>query len=103
MGLEQRGNGIYYYQKKRRGSRVVSEYVGRGELAQFAALINDREKRDRERMRETMREPHATEEHADELLLEFEKMVQVLTRGYLIAQGCHTHKGQWRRKREKNK
>ena len=46
---------------------------------------------------------HATEKRADELVVEFEKMVQVLTRAYLIAQGCHTHKGQWRRKREKSK
>jgi hypothetical protein len=33
--------------------------------------------------------------------LEFENLVRAITRGYLIAQGCHTHKGQWRRKREK--
>ena len=51
MGLEQRGNATYYYRKKRRGVRVVSEYVGRGELAQFAALIDGSEKRDRKRMR----------------------------------------------------
>jgi hypothetical protein len=103
MSWEQRGNATYYYRKKRHGDRVVSEYVGRSELAQFAALMDSNEKRDRKRMRAAMRETHTTEERADELLLEFEKMVQVLTRGYLIAQGCHTHKGQWRRKREKNK
>ena len=103
MSWEQRGNATYYYRKKRRGGRVVSEYVGRGKSAQFAALIDGSGKRLRAHMRAARREAHATEERADELLLEFEKMVQVLTRGYLIAQGCHTHKGQWRRKREKNK
>jgi hypothetical protein len=103
MSWEQRGNATYYYRKTRRGRRVVSEYVGRGESAQFAALIDGNGKRVRKHMRMAMREAHAAEEHADEVLLEFEKMVQALARGYLIAQGCHTHKGQWRRKREKNR
>ena len=30
MGWEKRGNGLYYYRKKRMGQRVVSEYMGTG-------------------------------------------------------------------------
>ena len=103
MSWEERGNGTYYYRKKRHGSRVVSEYVGRGKSAEYAAFFDGSGKRLRAHIRAAKREAHATEERADELLLEFEKMVQVLARGYLIAQGCHTHKGQWRRKRENSK
>ncbi len=103
MSWEQRGKATYYYRKKRRGKRVVSEYVGRGKPAQFAALMDGSGKRLRVHMRTARRKAHATEKRADELLLEFEKIAQVLTRGYLIAQGCHTHKGQWRRKHEKSK
>jgi len=101
MSWEQRGNATYYYRKKRRGKRVVSEYVGRGKAAQYTALMDGSGKRLRAHIRAARQK--ATEKHADELLLEFEKMVQVLTRAYLIAQGCHTHKGQWRRKRDKSK
>ena len=101
MSWERRGKAIYYYRKRRRGGRVVSGYVGRGEEAQLAARIDGGGKRERERMRAAMRKAHAKEERADETLLEFENLVRAITRGYLIAQGCHTHKGQWRRKREK--
>jgi len=103
MSWEERGNGTYYYRKKRHGSRVVSEYVGRGKSAEYAAFFDGSGKRVRALVRAAKREAHATEERADETVLEFEKMVQALARGYLIAQGCHTHKGQWRRKREKSK
>ena len=103
MSWEQRGNATYYYRKKRRGVRVVSEYVGRGKAAQYTALMDGSGKRLRAHMRAARQKAHVTEKRADELVVEFDKMVQVLTRAYLIAQGCHTHKGQWRRKREKSK
>jgi hypothetical protein len=46
MGLESRGGQInYYYRKRRIGNRVTSEYVGCGELAALAWLLDaeDRE------------------------------------------------------------
>jgi hypothetical protein len=36
MGLEQRKGKLYYYEKRRVGRRVVSEYVGGGLLALLA-------------------------------------------------------------------
>lgn len=39
MGWEQRGNNSYYYKKERDGSRVMSVYVGRGEIAHMVAQI----------------------------------------------------------------
>jgi hypothetical protein len=36
MGIEQRNGKSYYYEKKRVGNRVTSEYVGSGTLALLA-------------------------------------------------------------------
>lgn len=48
MGWEQRGNGEYYYRKARRGGRVVSEYVGRGDFASLAALLDEERREERQ-------------------------------------------------------
>ena len=103
MSWEQRGNATYYYRKVRRGNRVVSEYVGRGELAQAIARVDNSTKCRREQARTAARETRTKGDQGIRILLESEKMVQALVRGFLIAQGYHTHKGQWRRKREKGK
>ena len=39
MSWEQRGNRRYYFRKRRQAGRVVSEYVGAGELAVAAATL----------------------------------------------------------------
>ncbi len=40
MALEKRGNGYYYYEKKRIANRVVSVYCGGGELAGFREILD---------------------------------------------------------------
>ncbi len=40
MAWESRGNGSYYYRKQRIGGRVVSEYVGQGEVAGLVAQLD---------------------------------------------------------------
>jgi hypothetical protein len=47
MAWEKRGNGLYYYRKRREGQRVISEYIGAGEFAQAIATLDalDRERR----------------------------------------------------------
>lgn len=37
MAWEKRGNRSYFYQKKRIGGKVKSEYVGAGEVAELIA------------------------------------------------------------------
>ena len=100
MGWEKRGSGLYYYQKRRTGDRVISKYVGGGALAQAVAAIDalDRERRELE---------WAAWRKQREVILEDDRMVdragdavRALVRSWLLAQGYHTHKGQWRRKRD---
>ena len=103
MGWEKRGNNLYYYRKHRVGSRVVSEYVGCGELAEYAAMLDEmeRERRGLERRKERL----ATERMlrdltaVDKELSGIEDSIRLLTRAYMVADGFHSHKGQWRKKR----
>jgi len=99
MGLETRGNGQYYYRKKREGKRVVSEYVGGGEWAHAVYTLEaiDREEREYEhaiRKRDIDQE-RMTNREIDAL----GDMIRALTGAVLLANGYHTHKGTWRRKR----
>jgi hypothetical protein len=103
MGWERRGSGNYYYRKRRIGGRVVTEYVGKGLSGELGAWYDDQTRTERELDRAAREKARAEEEQIDQTIAEFEKLVQVITREYLIAQGYHNHKGQWRRKRDKKK
>ena len=41
MGWELRNGNRYYYQKARSGNRVRSIYVGRGDIAELSATIDE--------------------------------------------------------------
>jgi hypothetical protein len=100
MGWEKRGSGLYYYTKRREGRRVVSEYVGRGELAEAIATLDalDRERRELERQaeRHELEEDRAVAREVDAIC----GMTRTLMSAMLLSIGYHTHKGQWRRRRE---
>lgn len=96
MGWERRGNNLYYYRKERQGSRVKSTYVGRGEIAhlisrfQASSTVVERLTRANE-LNESKRE---------ETILELAvELIQLFTQAALLTAGFHTHKRQWRRKR----
>jgi hypothetical protein len=102
MGLETRKRGgLYFYRKRRIDGRVVSEYVGSGDLAHLAAhwdtLEHDKQAEERYRLSKT----RAEEAASDKALADLEQTISTLVQGILLAEGYHTHKGEWRRKREK--
>jgi hypothetical protein len=103
MGWETRRNGKrYYYEKARQGNRVVSRYIGAGQLAPLVAEINqlDRERRQQERWEAQMARNEFAELAATPaaltLLLE---QAQSAAAAALVAAGYHQHKRQWRKKR----
>jgi len=104
MPWEKRRNRAYYYRKKRVGQRVISEYVGRGEYAEFIARIEAQDREHRAFTREMecheLQEMHKEVEVCDELMDEVEKAIRALTQGWMLAHGYHMHKGQWRRRRD---
>lgn len=99
MGWENRGNQAYYYRKRRRGRRVVSEYLGSGDLAELAAQIDQATAAARAEELRAQREERAAQRAIDGALDAAGRQTALLLRAYLLSNGYHTHKGQWRRKR----
>ena len=99
MGWERRGNGRYYYRKRRLGSRVVSEYVGAGECGDAAARRDALVRAERERMQQEQIRERERLLALEQAGAGAEDHVHLVMRAWLLAAGYHTHKGQWRRRR----
>ncbi len=104
MGLELRGNNVYLYRKERRGKRVVSVYVGKGD---FAILLNRaakldvekatlQERRERRDLEEEMESQDALDHRIDELCAD----ASTISAAFHLANGYHEHARSWRRKRD---
>ena len=102
MAWERRERGERYYMRSRKvGGRVVREYVGGGVLGELAARTDAKE---RERREAEAAEGRAEVQLLEELaapVVELCEVAEVLARAHLIAAGCHRHKGEWRRRRER--
>ena len=95
MAWERRRNKRYYYRKTRQGDKVVSEYVGAGELAQAAADLDAALQQVR-RLKQRQWESHsALDAQVDEVC----ELIRALTHAALLTAGYHTNKGRWRKKR----
>jgi hypothetical protein len=99
MSWEQRGNNQYYYRKEREGSTVKSVYVGRGEVAHMVSKLQsssaELEKLMRAKRTIEALEPERVEGALDRAI----ELIQLFTQAELLTAGFHTHKRQWRRKR----
>ena len=96
MGLETRGSNLYYYRKRREGSRVVSEYVGGGHVAALCAQLDAAERAEEKARRATERRGRETDEALDGLLEAIGAALRTAAACELVAAGCHNHRGQWR-------
>jgi hypothetical protein len=100
MGIEQRRNGnLYYYKKRRVGSKVISEYQGGGELVPILQHIEARERAQRVAERERQRIERMSMAEIDKQIDDFSRMVDNLMEAELISKGFHQHKRQWRKRR----
>jgi hypothetical protein len=102
MAWERRERGERYYTRSRRAEgKVVREYVGGGALGEFAARIDTEE---RERWEAEAARGRAEVKRLEELaapVVQLYEVAEALARAHLIATGCHSHKGEWRRRRER--
>ena len=96
MGWEKRRGRRYYYVKRREGRRVISGYLGTGPAADSAAA-GDRLVQQR---RAKERAARAEFERLEMILDDIQSLTQALVRATWIAEGYHTHRGQWRKKRK---
>jgi hypothetical protein len=97
--LERRDRRLYYYRSVRDGQNVCKVYVGAGEIARISHEGDILRRTEREAQREKQR---AELERLEALVTPVEKLseaAEILARAHLIASGCHTHKGEYRRAR----
>ncbi len=100
MGWERRGAHKYYYRKEREGSCVKSTYVGRGEIAYMVSDLQSSSPL-LERIARTIKSPDVVKaEKADATMKQASDLIELLTQATLLTAGFHTHKRQWRKKRD---
>ncbi len=96
MGWEKRGSKKYYYVKYRQDGQVVTLYTGAGRAAE-ALAAKAASKRQQQRDAE---EAWVEYKKVGALLDDIQGLTQALTQATLLAAGYHTHRGQWRKKRD---
>lgn len=102
MAWETRGNNRYYYRKKRKAGKVVSEYVGSGLAAQEIALMDLEERKERYNRNMIMRQQKEEFGVLDQQVTQLSLLVRGAIEIFFIVSGFHKHKGQWRRRRDVN-
>ena len=105
MTWEYRGtHGPYWTTTERQGRRRVRAYVGSGPIAQFAALVaeEERDERDARRAEERARRDELAD--LDAQLAGVSRLVDTITTATLELAGyyCH-HRGEWRRHGQSNR
>lgn len=100
MSWERRGNGRYYYRRRREGGRHVCDYIGAGDIAEAFAGLDAFERQERELARRRWRATVEQWRAAERALNDVENIVRVLTAAVLIGNGYHAHKRQWRKLRD---
>jgi len=100
MAIETRRNGnLYFYEKRREGSRVISEYVGGGLIASLAQKRAELEHQRKQAERERLKAERMSMAELDNALDSFSDLVDSLVEAQLISMGFHKHKRQWRKRR----
>ena len=102
MALENRGSRQYLYRKRRRGGRVVSEYVGIGSgyAAHIVQILDAYERQERQERREAWLDVVDADKALDAQLDEVTELVNVYADALMISTGYHQHKRQWRKQRK---
>jgi hypothetical protein len=100
MAWEDRNARMYYYRKRREGKRVISEYIGGGFSGQLAEILQMEDRQEAERKRRELGKQKRQAASIDNQLDEIEEYTRTMTRACLLLAGYHTHKGQWRKRRD---
>lgn len=99
MAFEERNGNRYYYRKERRGDKVVSEYIGTGQLADLCYQLDQARLIDRDLQRMGRRAETAEEALLDQSLDEITEISEAVIGSLLLINGYHQHKRQWRKRR----
>jgi hypothetical protein len=99
MGWESRGNGRYYYRKRKVAGRVISEYAGAildGRLMEQLDQDARQKATIRRKAWQTLKD---REKAIDQQINEITNAVNNYVAGFLLVSGHHLHKRQWRKQR----
>jgi hypothetical protein len=102
MGIEYRGSRAIYYRKRWHQGRVISEYVGSGDLAMLAYALDQADRREQQAQRRVQQQQLSQIDQTTAppaALLDHAHIVRSLVRAVLEAHGYHQHKRQWRKRR----
>ena len=100
MAWEERNGRRYYYRKKRIGYRVISVYIGTGDLAELLTEVDSTGRRKRLNQQLTFEAVKAEAKQQESAVNQISDLIQSMLHAALLATGHHTHKGQWRRFRD---
>ncbi len=104
MAYEKRGNGIYYYKKEREGNRVVSKYIGKGEVASLIAQMDELEADSKYHKRYEEQNRREKAERFEKEIAEIENAFNQLVTAHLLINGYRqTDSREWRKKRNGRK
>jgi len=97
MAFENRSGNRYYYRKRRDGNRVISEYVGKGEIAFLIAQMDKIERQEKETEATKQRNNKEKLQKIDRELSTFEQKTKSLLEAVLIERGFYRTKSrEWR-------
>jgi hypothetical protein len=100
MSWERRGGQWVCYRARRVNGRVVKDYYGRGDVAEFAAAAHLELREDRRSKLEEQQAERGQLWEADAALETLHAETNAAVRQVLTAVGYHQHKrGEWRRAR----
>ena len=104
MAWERRKTGgLYYTQSERINGRVVRRYIGKGEIAEVIASVDDSVKAERKKAQADVRAGRAELDELELLVAKYDAEVSTIVNAALSAAGYHRHqRGPWRRKRNRN-
>jgi hypothetical protein len=97
MGWEKGG---YYTRSRKVQGRVVREYIGSGPLAEIIAKQDCVERALKQADREDFRALQNMLDERDQLDSNINQLTRVAVRAAMVAAGFHSHKGQWRKRRD---
>lgn len=100
MSWETRGNNRYYYRRRKVNGRVESEYIGAGYLAELLAEGDELDRQRRQIDAAEWRSTIEADRRTAAALADVEDLVKSAVSAVLIVNGYHTHKRQWRKKRD---
>ena len=100
MGVETRKGKLYYYRKRREGDRIVSEYVGGGELVHLVEYEARKQREQQRRERERLAAERMSIAKLDAGLDRLDNAIDTLMAATLGRASYHNHKGQWRKRRD---